>query len=143
MDDYEGRREGYRRMIEAFEMENREGKLGPSLRARAEALLNIADTGRLKLSEEERNRLDRIATVPDQDDYQWLGTFDWIHEVDVTIDEIADLVAKGEIRLSAEERERLEVIAASPRPEDCEWLGKFNPAIEAYGRKILGEKGDD
>ena len=53
-------------------------KVGPMalLRLRAEGLLENADEGRIRISDAERERLERIAAAPFEEDRHFLGGFD-------------------------------------------------------------------
>lgn len=60
--------------------------LGPLalLRLRAEVLLQRIDDAQrpVKISDEQREQLDRIASAPQLNDSEFLGSFDYIYEED-------------------------------------------------------------
>jgi hypothetical protein len=64
-----------RRFVEAIRMRGA-AKTLTLLRLRAEALLDYADEGKVELTQEERDVLDRIAVAPEEDDQVFLGGFD-------------------------------------------------------------------
>jgi DNA replication protein DnaC len=81
-------------------------KMGPlaTLRLRAECLLNRIDNKAMRpvnISECDREKIDRIASAPREEDEEFLGSFDYIYEQDIEdkeLEEAREVVRKLELR---------------------------------------------